>query len=102
MLKTFEAIAQDGIIRLPAGVSATAHCVVTVLGNDPDTLRRQAELTLPAAKQRRMSELLVRNREGLLTAEESRELDALAEEFDAATLTKGAALAALAKRSGGP
>jgi hypothetical protein len=98
MLKIFEAIAQDGIIHLPADVPATAHCVVTVLGGDRTALERQAALTLPDDKQRRMSDLLVRNRDGALTAAESSELDALSEEFDAATLTKGAALAALAQR----
>jgi hypothetical protein len=101
MLKSFEAIAENGMIRLPADVPATAHCVVTVLGADRDALRREAALMLPQDKQQRMSELLVKNREGALSPEESAELDALAEEFDAATLTKGAALAALAARNGG-
>jgi hypothetical protein len=98
MLKTFETVAEDGVIRLPADVPSTAHCVVTVLEDDLETLGRQSQLVLPDAKQRRMSELLRKNRDGALTADESQELDALAEEFDAATLTKGSALAALAAR----
>lgn len=100
MLKTFETVAQDGVIRLPADVSSSAHCVVTVLGDDRDSLMRQAELVLSDEKQRRMSDLLGKNRDGDLTPDESRELDALAEEFEAATLAKGSALAAL-RQSGG-
>ena len=46
-----------------------------------------------------MSELLMKNRDGALTPEEREELDALSEEFDTATLTKGRALAALAHLS---
>ena len=49
-----------------------------------------------------MSELLWKNREGTLAPEEHKELDALAEEFDTATLTKGRALAALAHLNGNP
>jgi hypothetical protein len=47
-----------------------------------------------------MSELLLKNREGTLTPDESNELDSLAEEFDTATLAKGSALAALAQLNG--
>jgi hypothetical protein len=100
MIRVFETIAEDGVIRLPADVPSTAHCVVTILDADLDTLREQSQLVLPEAKQQRMSELLLRNREGTLTPDESKELDALAEEFDTATLAKGSALAALAQLNG--
>ena len=60
----------------------------------------QSRLELPEATQRRMSELLLKNREGTLTPDDRKELDALAEEFDTATLTKGRALAALAHLNG--
>jgi hypothetical protein len=96
MTKVFETVAQDGMIRLPLDVPPAAHCVVTVLDDDLDALREQSQLQLPESAQRRMSELLLKNREGSLTDVERSELDALAGEFDAATLTKGRALAALA------
>src|SRR5688572_19900614 len=95
-MQVFETIAQDGVIRLPVDAPATAHCVVTILDDDLDTLREQSQLELPAVAQQRMSELLSKNREGTLTLDERQELDALAEKFDAATLAKGRALAALA------
>jgi hypothetical protein len=100
MIKVFETVAQDGVIRLPVDVSSTAHCVVTILEDNLDTLREQSQLELPERQQLRMSELLVKNREGTLTPGERDELDALAEEFDAATLIKGRALAALAHLDG--
>lgn len=99
MIKTFQTVAQDGMIRLPGDVPSTAHCVVTVLDDDLDTLREQSRLELPERVQERMSELLMKNRDGALTPEEREELDALSEEFDTATLTKGRALAALAHLS---
>lgn len=84
------------MIRLPGDVSSTAHCVVTVLDDDLDSLLEQSQLMLPEEKQRRMSELLLKNREGGLTADEAKELDGLSEEFDTSTLAKASALAALA------
>ena len=100
MIKVFETVAEDGIIRLPIDVPLTAHCVVTVLGDDRDALREQSRMELSEAAQGRMSELLIKNRAGALSAAEQTELDALAEEFDAATLAKGRALAALAQLDG--
>lgn len=100
MIKVFETVAQNGLIRLPGDVPAAAHCVVTVLDDDLAALREQTSLELPEAKQRRMSELLQKNRDAALTPDELRELDALSEEFDAATLIKGRALAALAHLNG--
>ncbi|MEX2139367.1 MAG: hypothetical protein WD894_08905 [Pirellulales bacterium] len=95
MAKTFETVAKDRVIRLPDDVSASAHCVVTVLDDGLDSLREQSQSQIPDAKQQRMSELLRKNRDGTLTQEEQRELDVLAEEFDRATLAKGRALAIL-------
>jgi hypothetical protein len=100
MIKVFEAVAQGGVIHLPNDVSSSAHCVVTILDDDLDTLREQSQLELPEQVQRRMSELLSKNREGGLTDDEHKELDTLSEEFDAATLAKGRALAALAHLGG--
>ena len=102
MLKSFEAIAENGVIRLPADVPSAAHCVVTILDDDLAALREQAEFMLPESTQQRMNELLVKNREGQLAPEESQKLDALAEEFDKATLAKGRALVALAHLNGDP
>jgi predicted Zn-dependent protease with MMP-like domain len=100
MIRVFETVAAHGMIRLPEDVPPTAHCVVTVLDDDLETMREQARLELPEEAQQRMSELLVKNREGELTPDELRELDALAEQFDAATLTRGRALAALTRMNG--
>ena len=102
MIRVFEAVAEGGVIRLPVDVPSAAHCVVTVLEGDLGTLREQSQRELPEATQRRMSELLEKNREGTLTADESKELDSLAKEFDTATLAKGSALAALAHLNGDP
>ena len=92
---------EDGVIRLPVDVSPAAHCVVTVLDSDLDAIRKQSQLQLPESTQRRMSELLLTNREGTLTDVERTELNLLSEEFDAATLIKGRAMAALARLNGG-
>ena len=85
---------------MPDDVPSSAHCLVTVLDDDLDALRRRSQLEVSEDKQRRMSELLLKNREGTLTAEDRQELDTLSEEFEAATLAKGRALAALAHRHG--
>jgi hypothetical protein len=99
-MKMFETVAQGGVIRLPSDVPPAAHCVVTVLDDDLESLRAQARLELSAELQGRMSQLLTKNREGVLTAPEQDELDALAAEFDAATLARGSAMAALAHLNG--
>jgi hypothetical protein len=99
-MKVFETVAHDGVIRLPGDVPSSAHCVVTVLDDGLDELQEQARREIPVAKQRRMADLLDRNREGALAPGELDELNALAEEFDAATLAKGRALAALAHFNG--
>ncbi len=96
MIKVFETVARDGVIRLPVDAPATAHCVVTILDDDLNALRDESRLELPEATQRRMSELLHKNKAGTLNDNERKELDALSEEYDAATLSKGRALAALA------
>jgi hypothetical protein len=58
---------------LPSDVPSTAHCVVTVLSDDFETLREQSQLEPPAAKQQRMSEPLLKNRDATLSADEARE-----------------------------
>ena len=58
MIKVLETVAQDVVIRLPVDVSSTAHCVVTILEDNLDTLREQSQLELPERQQLRMSELL--------------------------------------------
>lgn len=93
--QVFETVAQDGVIKLPAGMPTAAHCVVTVLGESRDALKIQAEAMLSEQQQSRMSALLDRNRESTLTEAERLELDKLSAEFDAVTLAKGRALAAL-------
>jgi hypothetical protein len=97
MIKSFETVAKDRVIVLPDDVPAWAHCVVTVLDDDLESLREQSRLEIPVTKQQRMSELLDRNRDETLTQDEQQELDGLAAEFDRATLAKGRALAILAQ-----
>jgi hypothetical protein len=95
MTKLFEAFAKDGVIVLPQLVPSPARCLVAVLDDDFEALRAEAETMIPEASQRRMSDLLQRNRDGELTETERIELDALGREFDAATLRKGRALSIL-------
>lgn len=97
MTRVFEAVAKDGVIVLPAGVPSQMRCLVAVMDDDFDQLREDAALTIPESSQRRMGELLQRNRDGELTDEERVELDALGHEFDSATLRKGRALGLLAQ-----
>lgn len=96
MSATFEAVATNGVIRLPTTAPPSAHCVVAIV-DDLETLRADAEAMLPDAKQRRMSELLRKNREAELDSTDVRELDELTREFDAATLVKGRAIALLSQ-----
>ena len=100
MAKVFETFARDGVIILPKDVPPRAHCLVAILDADIEALRREAATTIPRPKQERMSELLLKNREGQLSEQERAELDGLAKEFDAATLAKGRALSILAQLDG--
>jgi len=95
MTKLFEAVAKDGVIVLPENVPSSARCLVAIVDDDLDRLREEAALTIPESSQRRMGELLQKNRDGELTEQERIELDALGREFDAATLRKGRALSIL-------
>jgi hypothetical protein len=97
MNKVFEAVAKDGVIVLPADVPSSSRCLVALLDDSLDRLREDAALTIPEPSQQRMSELLQKNRDGELTAQQRTELDALGHEFDTATLTKGRALGILAQ-----
>jgi hypothetical protein len=97
MAMLFEAVAKDGVIILPDGVPSPTRCLVAVMDDDFDRLRAEASLTIPESSQRRMSELLGRNRDGELTEQERTELDALGRDFDSATLRKGRALSILAQ-----
>ncbi len=64
-------------------------------------LRRIATYRFPAAKQRRMDELLHKGNAGKLGARERQELDELVEEFEERTLQKALALDVLQKKAGG-
>ncbi|MDP6504773.1 MAG: hypothetical protein QF886_14205 [Planctomycetota bacterium] len=97
MSRVFETVARDGVIVLPEDVAPSARCVVAVMDEDIEAIQKQADLTLPEAKQQRMSELLFKNRNGDISEDEKKELDSLAAEFDAATLKKGQALGILAQ-----
>jgi len=102
MTKVFETTAKNGVIVLPKDVPSPARCLVAVLDADIEALRREAATTISASTQERMSELLLKNREGQLSEQERAELDALAQQFDAATLAKGRALSILAQLDGTP
>ena len=97
MTKIFEAVAKDGVIVLPEHVPTPTRCLVAIMDDDFDRLRADAELMIPEPTQRRMSDLLQKNRDGELTEHERVELDALSREFEAATLRKGRALSILAQ-----
>ena len=97
MTKLFEVLAKDGVIILPPDVPSPARCLVAIIDDDLDELRAEAAFTIAETSQRRMSELLRKNREGELTRQERIELDELGREFDAATLRKGRALSILAQ-----
>ncbi len=101
MTRLFEAYARDGVIVLPERVPQPARCLVAVLDDNFEGLRADAEYTIPEARQKRMSELLEKNRDNSLSDSERFELDALAVEFDAATLRKGRALGILAQVDAG-
>jgi len=102
MTRLFEAFAKDGVIVLPERVPQPARCLVAVLDDDFQALRAEAEYMIPDASQQRMSELLQKNRDSVLTHAEQVELDALGREFDAATLRKGRALSLLAQFDSAP
>ena len=97
MTKVFEAVAKNGVIVLPTDVPSQTRCLVAVLDDDFDRLRDDAALTISEPSQRRMSELLQKNRDSQLTEQEGVELDVLGHEFDTATLRKGRALSILAQ-----
>lgn len=95
MTKIFEAVAHNGVIVLPQDIPESARCMVTVLEEDLDALRQQAEMKVPGPKQQRMSDLLLKNRDEKLSEEEEAELDSLSAEYEAITLEKGRALSLL-------
>lgn len=97
MTRVFETFAKDRIIVLPDDAPSPARCIVAILDQDVETLRREAASTIPEPVQQRMSDLLLKNREGQLSEQERAELDVLAREFDVATLAKGRALGLLAQ-----
>lgn len=96
MTRLIEAFSKDGIIVLPEDVPPAVHCLVAILDEDLEKLREEAGMVIPESNQRRMSDLLRKNREGELSNQEREELDGLGREFDVATLAKGRALGILA------
>ncbi len=68
---------------------------------DEARLRRIATYRFPAAKQRRMDDLLDKGNAGKLGVAERRELEELMEEVEERTLQKALAMDALRKRKGG-
>ena len=76
-MKTLEGIISDGQIRTSEPLDAwdDARVVVMILDETLDELRVQAQATLEAEKQDRLSKLLEINKTGQITAEQERELD---------------------------
>jgi hypothetical protein len=76
-MKTLEGVISDGQIRTSEPLDAwdDTRCVVTILNETLDDLRVQAQATLEAEKQARLSRLLEINKTGQITAEQERELD---------------------------
>ena len=71
----------DDINRLPSAEEARAAAQ-----------RVRGRFRLPANQRKRLSELLAKGNDGTLTAEESRELDALVDQFEQKTLAMTQAL----------
>src|SRR5215813_78346 len=61
--------------------------------------RVRGTFRMPARQRKRMSELLAKGNNGTLTAEESRELDALVDQFERKTLDMACALTRSGKSS---
>ncbi|HID65259.1 MAG TPA: hypothetical protein EYP49_21290 [Anaerolineae bacterium] len=76
-MKTLEGIISDGQIRTSEPLDAwdNTRVVVTILDETLDELRVQAQATLDAEKQARLSKLLEINKTGQITAEQESELD---------------------------
>jgi hypothetical protein len=47
MTSVFETFAKDRIIVLPEDAPSAAHCIVAILDQDLETLRREAATTIP-------------------------------------------------------
>jgi hypothetical protein len=81
---------REAIIQLPAAQRQKLLREVERLpeGDDARRLAQQCQGTfrMPAKERKRMSELLAKGNEGVLTAAESRELDALIDQFEQRTL----------------
>lgn len=78
----------EDIKRLPATEEARAAAQ-----------RVRGTFRMPARQRKRMSELLAKGNNGTLTAEESRELDALVDQFERKTLDMACALTRSGKSS---
>jgi hypothetical protein len=87
-----------------AGVSvpAEAQTIIQELVGTPSSLKETVEIlttiateTMPQKQQRRLSRLLWKNQDGIITAKEEEELDTLVTEGQHATLRKAKALLAL-------
>lgn len=76
-MKTLEGVISDGQIRTSEPLDAwdDTRCVVTILDETLDELRVQAQATLEAEKQVRLSRLLEINKTDQITAQQEHELD---------------------------
>jgi len=78
-MMTIPAVVRDGQIypRAPVRTEGEKHCLVTVLEEEPEELRRLATSMLADEKQARLSLLLEMNKSGVLNQEQERELNSL-------------------------
>jgi len=75
--------------------SPPVETLKTVLSQEELAIRHGAEYRLDKKKQRRLSQLLEKNRSGIITPAEEGEMDKLIEEGEELTLLKAQALYAL-------
>ena len=76
-MQTIPAIVKNGAVVTPKPLDASddTRCLVTILDEKVDTLRKDSKAQLSAKRQKRLSALLAENKRRALTHPEERELD---------------------------
>lgn len=94
MIRTIGGYVENGRVvtaEAPPAGEGRVRCLVTVLDESIEELATEAEQTMPAGKQQRVSELVAAHGEGQLNAEEQQELDTLLAEAHEMDLRKAEA-----------
>ncbi len=92
-MTTIAGIIRNGQIHpvVPLAIEGQKHCLVTILDEDLDELRRLSNAMLDDARQNRLSWLLAANKSAQLTPEQERELDGLLTEVHQLTAKRARA-----------